>query len=168
MADLLTNKDLLIERLASNLPLIRARMKISQAELSEIVGIGRQTLISIENKNSKMRWDTFLAMILVISRNENAAELMSLFGIKFEEVCMMLDDTLNNRKFSPSLQSKLWTDNEYTGDTTIRGFAPLPVGLVGTKCPKCGSANLRGVIIMPSADEQDPNIMCLDCGYWRD
>ena len=35
-------------------------------------------------------------------------------------------------------------------------------------CPKCGSKNLTGAIITETADEQDPNILCLDCGYWRD
>lgn len=162
-------KEELIEKLVSNLPTIRAKMKISQAELADSVGIGRQTLISIENRNSKMRWDTFLAMMLVISKDAEATELLTFLGLDMSDLSTVIEENLSMRKSATSsLQDKLWTDNNYSGDTTIRGFAPLPVGLRSSKCPKCQSSNIRGVIIMPTADEQDPNIICLDCGYWRD
>ena len=84
------------------------------------------------------------------------------------DVSVIIEDSLANRKASSSLQDKLWTDNNYSGDTTIKGFAPLPIGLQNSKCPKCNSSNIRGIMIMPTADEQDPNIICLDCGYWWD
>lgn len=162
-------RDELVQLLAKNLPTIRAKMKISQAELADSVGIGRQTLISIENGNSKMRWDTFLAMMLVISKDAEATNLLTLLGLNMSDLSTIIEENLSMRKSATSsLQEKLWTDNNYSGDTTIRGFAPLPVGLRNSKCPKCQSENIRGVIIMPSADEQDPNIICLDCGYWRD
>ena len=53
-------------------------------------------------------------------------------------------------------------------ELNVRGTCPLPVGCKNEKCPKCGSSNLTGAIITETADEQDPNILCLDCGYWRD
>lgn len=162
------NRDDFIDKLVSNLPALRAKMRISQAELAEAVGIGRQTLISIENKNSKMRWDTFLSMMLVISRNNDAAEFMMLLGLDLEDIILTIDNDLMSRKTVSSIQNKLWTDNNFSGDTTIKGFAPLPIGLRNAKCPKCQSSNIRGVMIMPTADEQDPNIVCLDCGYWWD
>lgn len=157
----------LIEKLVSNLPAIRAKMKISQAELAEVVGIGRQTLVSIESKKSKMRWDTFLAMMLVISRNSDAAELMSLLGLELQSISTIIEDVLLERRNS-SLQNRLWTENNYSGDCTIRGIVPVPTGYIDGRCPKCQSKNIRGAIIMPSADEQDPNLICLDCGYWWD
>ena len=162
-------RDDLVQLLAKNLPSIRAKMKISQAELADSVGIGRQTLISIENGNSKMRWDTFLAMMLVISKDPDALEMLTLLGLNMSDLNFIIEENLSMRKSATnSLQDKLWTDNNYPGDTTIRGFAPIPVGLRNSKCPKCQSENIRGVIIMPTADEQDPNIICLDCGYWCD
>ncbi len=168
MSDIKT-RDELVQLLAKNLPTIRAKMRISQAELADSVGIGRQTLISIENGNSKMRWDTFLAMMLVISKDSEATELLTLLGLNMSDLSTIIEENLSMRKSATSsLQEKLWTDNNYTGDTTIRGFAPLPVGLRNSKCPKCQSENIRGIIITPTADEQDPNIICLDCGYWRD
>ncbi len=162
-------RDELIDKLTSNLPLIRAKMKMSQAELAEVVGIGRQTIISIENKSSKMRWDTFMAMMLIISKDADAADLLSLLGLHISDLDALIEDNLATRRSSTvSLQNKLWTDNNYTGDVSIRGFAPLPIGLRGSSCRKCKSSNIRGVIIMPTADEQDPNLICLDCGYWWD
>ncbi len=54
--------------------------------------------------------------------------------------------------------------------------APLPIGYVGTACPQCGGRKIAGAIVMlsdgsqasPSADELDPNIVCmaLDCRAW--
>lgn len=62
---------------------------------------------------------------------------------------------------------KIWTDynSEYA---SIKAVCPLPVGLVNTTCPKCGSINLTGALITKEADSTDPNILCKDCGYWRD
>ena len=62
---------------------------------------------------------------------------------------------------------KLWTDYE-SEYNTVRLICPLPIGIKGTKCPKCGSKELTGALITPTANEQDPNILCKDCGYWRD
>ena len=166
MIDIETKNEL-IEKLVSNLPALRAKMRISQAELAEAVGIGRQTLVSIENRNGKMRWDTFLAIMLIISGNEEVADLLTFLGLRLQEVCGIIKDSISERKTS-ALQDRLWSDNDYIGDTTLRGVVPLPVGLRNSQCPKCHSKNIRGAIIMPTADEQDPNIICLDCGYWWD
>lgn len=62
---------------------------------------------------------------------------------------------------------KIWTDYE-SEYTEVKTTCSLPSGLVDTVCPKCGSANIVGAIITEDADESDPNILCLDCGYWRD
>ena len=162
-------RESLISKLTINLPALRARMKISQLDLAEAVGIGRQTLISIENGTNKMRWDTFLALMLVLAKDPDAAELMELLELKFDDICFAIGEEMCKRKnTSHVIQEKLWTDEVGYENATIRGFAPLPAGLVNTKCPKCGNANLRGVLITQNADEQDPNIVCIDCGYWRD
>ena len=60
---------------------------------------------------------------------------------------------------------RAWTDDK-SDKRQPRGYEPLPKGLVGKKCPKCGSPNLTGAIISETADEADPNVLCMDCGYW--
>ncbi len=68
-------------------------------------------------------------------------------------------------------QSEFWTDPRPDGSADIRtprGYVPLPVGVLGAACPRCGSPSLIGALITENADESDPNLLCLDCGYWRD
>lgn len=66
------------------------------------------------------------------------------------------------------IEEIMWTDAGSDATYTLRGIVPLPTGYVGGICPKCKSTNIHGAIITPSSDEQDPNIICLDCGYWHD
>jgi len=58
-----------------------------------------------------------------------------------------------------------WSDDR--SDTRQpRGYVPLPKSMIGTKCQKCGSENLSGVIITERANKADPNIICIASGYW--
>ena len=41
---------------------------------------------------------------------------------------------------------------------------PLPIGYKLAVCPICGGIHLTGTLLNESADEQDPDIMCKDCG----
>lgn len=41
---------------------------------------------------------------------------------------------------------------------------PLPIGYKYTACPKCGGTHLTGALLTENADEQDPDILCKDCG----
>lgn len=66
------------------------------------------------------------------------------------------------------LERKLWTDEKNTSSNTIRGIVPLPEGYKSSSCSKCGSYNIKGILLTPTSDEADPNIVCLDCGYWCD
>ncbi len=161
------SREELIEKLWHNLHLVQAKLKISQADL---VGIGRQTVISIENGKSKMRWDTFLAMILVISQYDDSFELLQLWELSMDKIVEYLQGEILFRKDCDSIMSeKIWTDSENDEkEADFRGTVPLPIGLKGSKCPKRGSCNLKGAIISKTAYEQDSNILCLDCGYWRD
>lgn len=58
-----------------------------------------------------------------------------------------------------------WTENK-NDKRQQRSICSLPIGYKDATCPKCGSKNLTGAIITETADEQDPNILCKDCGYW--
>lgn len=50
------------------------------------------------------------------------------------------------------------------------GLTDLPRGYQGgaSGCRHCGSKNISGVKITPTADDADPNIICLDCEIWWD
>lgn len=58
------DKEKYIERLLDELPVLRAKIGLSQAELGEIVGLSRQTYSSIETKKRNMSWNTFMALMM--------------------------------------------------------------------------------------------------------
>ena len=162
-------KEEYVDSLIDNLPALRAKMGISQSELADMIGIGRQTLISLENKKGRLKWDTFLALVMVFSNDRDASGLLKLLGLHLQDIETKIQDDILVRKGVVNLSlEKIWTDSNLTDEVTLRGIVPLPIGLKSCKCPKCQSRNVRGAIIMPTADEQDPNIICLDCGFWWD
>lgn len=59
-----------IQTLTEELPMLRARIRISQEELSRGVGISRQTYSLIETGKQTMTWVTFMAIIAFFSNNE--------------------------------------------------------------------------------------------------
>ena len=62
-------KDELVCRLTDELP-----------EISEIIGISRQTYSAIETKRRKMSWNTFLSLILLFDNNDKTKEILKLAG----------------------------------------------------------------------------------------
>ena len=46
----------------------------------------------------------------------------------------------------------------------ISRCVPLPKGYKLAICPICGGIHLTGIIMSEFADEQDPDIICKDCG----
>ena len=71
------DKRQLILKLSYDLPVLRARLGVSQAELAETIGISRQTYNSIENGKKEMPWTIFLALIAVFQNNEETRKMLS-------------------------------------------------------------------------------------------
>ncbi len=69
MSGVENEQDRLIEILTDELPVLRARLRISQDELSRRIGISRQTYSLIETKKQKMTWVTFMALIAFFENN---------------------------------------------------------------------------------------------------
>lgn len=55
----------IIALMVEQLTMLRAKLDFTQAELAEVVGISRYTLIAIEKKQRKMTWNTFLFLSTV-------------------------------------------------------------------------------------------------------
>lgn len=70
------DRDKLIEILTDELPVLRAKIGISQEDISSIIGISRQKYSAIETKKRKMSWNTFLSLILFYSYNEKTTNLV--------------------------------------------------------------------------------------------
>ena len=74
-------QDRLIEKLTDELPVLRARLRISQDELSRRIGISRQTYSLIETKKQKMTWVTFMAMIAFFDNNARTKAVLKDIGL---------------------------------------------------------------------------------------
>lgn len=79
-------KDLLVERMTENLVVLRAKLGITQAELADIAGMSRQTILAIEKKQRTMTWNTFLSLLFIFSVNKDTAALLNLFEILTDEL----------------------------------------------------------------------------------
>lgn len=85
----------LMETLTYELPVLRARLGISQQELAEKVGISRQTYNNIETGKKKINWLTFNALIAAFESNdETNAMLEKIDGFK-NELLIVLGSTLD-------------------------------------------------------------------------
>lgn len=75
-------KEIYLERMVENLPVLRAKLGVTQNELAEIAGISRQTILSLEKRQRGMTWNMFLALLYVFTANESTAPLVDLFQIR--------------------------------------------------------------------------------------
>lgn len=74
------DKEKLIEVLTEELPVLRAKIGLSQDDLSDIIEISRQTYSSIETKKRKMSWNVFLSLILMFDNNEKTKSMLEKSG----------------------------------------------------------------------------------------
>jgi DNA-binding XRE family transcriptional regulator len=74
------DKETLMEKLAVELPALRAKMGSSQAELAELIGVSRQTYSMIETQKKEMGWSVYMSLILVFSSNPKTASLLDFCG----------------------------------------------------------------------------------------
>lgn len=87
-------RDKLIATLTDNLPLLRAKLDISQEEISNLVGISRQTYCSIESKKRSMSWPTYLSLVFFFDCNEKNHNLLRHLGC-FPDV--LVDSSILNK-----------------------------------------------------------------------
>ena len=90
------NKDELIKRLTNELPVLRAKIGVSQDELSNIIGISRQTYSAIETGKRQMSWNTFLSLVLVFGCNKKTSAMIDSMKIVSPELSEVIN--INNRK----------------------------------------------------------------------
>lgn len=73
-------RDVLVNMLTSELPVLRAKLGISQEDISMRIGISRQTYSLIESKKQKMTWVTFMALLAFFENNEGTKKLLTSIG----------------------------------------------------------------------------------------
>lgn len=79
-------REILTERMAENLPVLRKKLKLSQEGLADIIGSSRYTVMLIETKKRKMTWSTYMALVLLFDRNPDTKMLLNAFNITTDEL----------------------------------------------------------------------------------
>ena len=90
------DKTKLIDILTKNLPVLRAKIGVSQEEVSNIIGVSRQTYSSIETMKRPMTWSMFLSLILFFGCNDGTSVMLDSMGILTPQLNNFLNR--NNRK----------------------------------------------------------------------
>ncbi len=75
------NKEELIDKLVYELPILRARVNMTQDEISEIAGLSRQSYSALETKKRKMTWSNFMALLFVFYFNPSTRDEVENAGL---------------------------------------------------------------------------------------
>ena len=79
-------KRVLCERMADKLLVFRTMLRLSQAELADLIGVTRQTIAAMETKKRPISWNLYLTLILVLSKNYSTHQLLILYEIYTDEL----------------------------------------------------------------------------------
>lgn len=85
-------KDQFIATLTPNLTVLRTKAEISQEELSNLIGISRQTYSSIERKVRRMAWSTYLSLVLFYDHNQKTHKMIRQLSIFPKELIIRFND----------------------------------------------------------------------------
>jgi DNA-binding XRE family transcriptional regulator len=79
-------RELLEKNMAKALPVLRARLNMTQAELADRIGITRQTLIKLEAEKAPVSWISFLALYTFFNSKPETGALLSGLGISTKDL----------------------------------------------------------------------------------
>ena len=85
-------KNRLIEALRNDLPVLRARVGLSQEAIADKIGISRQTYSSMETGKREMAWTTFLALVAFFQNKEQTLPMLKQIEGLLEGVEKILHD----------------------------------------------------------------------------
>ncbi len=81
-----SNKKDMIATLTDNLPVFRAKLNATQETFAMRIGLTKTSLNHIENHKKEMTWTTFVAIILLLMKNEDTKPLVEVMGLYPEEL----------------------------------------------------------------------------------
>lgn len=80
------DREKVIDKFIYELPVLRARIDMTQDEISEIVGLSRQTYSSLETRKRKMTWSNYIALLFVFYYNPITREAIEFAGLFPDEL----------------------------------------------------------------------------------
>lgn len=91
-------REILIDKMTENLPVLRKKLKLSQEKLAEFIGSSRYTVMLMENKKRRMTWNTFLSLVLLFDKNEETAVLLRALDIYTDDLDNMIKQHADARR----------------------------------------------------------------------
>lgn len=82
-----------IETLRGELPVLRAKARVSQEELAKVIGISRQTYSSIERGNRNMSITVFWALVAYFQNNATTKSMLESIGSINEGISYAISQT---------------------------------------------------------------------------
>ena len=70
-----------INAMIDNLPVLRAKLDLSQEELGEKIGVTRQQIVNYENRRRPLTWTAFLALAFVFCENPESRKMLRMLNI---------------------------------------------------------------------------------------
>lgn len=86
-------RNTIVEFLRKELPVLRAKARISQEDIAEKIGISRQTYSSIETGKREMSWTIFLALIAYFQNNESTKKMIGEINGLSEGIEMIMESS---------------------------------------------------------------------------
>ena len=86
-------RNTIVELLRKELPVLRAKARISQEDIAEKIGISRQTYSSIETGKREMSWTTFLALIAYFQNNASTKKMIGEINGLSEGIEMIMESS---------------------------------------------------------------------------
>ena len=86
-------RQILIDRMTDNLPVLRKKLRLTQEDLALRIGSSRGNVMQMETGRRKMTWNTFLSLVLVFEKNPETAQMLRMFQIYTTE----LDNALSGQ-----------------------------------------------------------------------
>ena len=82
--------------LTAELPVLRARLGVSQEVMASSIGVSRQTYSAIETRTKKMSWTIFMALVAVLDLNEATSVMLDLIPDFIQTIRQLTEKKQNN------------------------------------------------------------------------
>lgn len=81
-----SSKKKLCRMMASNLPIFRTQLRLSQEDMAEKLGVTRQTISAFEGGQREMPWSMFLACLIIFLSNESTNKMLTALEIYTDQL----------------------------------------------------------------------------------
>ena len=81
-----------VKNMSDNLVALRTMLHLTQAQLAEIMGVTRQTLVLYETGKRVMTLNTFLSLMFIFTQKRETRELLNILNIYTDEMKELYDN----------------------------------------------------------------------------